>query len=128
MRVRNIAVTNDFEYFEETLIKYLIVNEISYVQVENEFHFSDNIYRLFDYSNKESMEILINSPGQTIVVYSPESLISIEDSFNFKRSDNLYVEAPGRLEMPTKERKTYSKKMVKAHNRMINQTIKNYNR
>ena len=46
-RVRNIIVS-DVEIFEEELIKELIKNEISYVQIENEFHFLDHIYRFYD--------------------------------------------------------------------------------
>lgn len=46
-RVKNILV-NDVETFQEELVKELIKNQISYVQIENEFHFLDYIYRIYD--------------------------------------------------------------------------------
>ena len=46
-RVKNILVS-DVEIFQEELVKELINNQISYVQIENEFHFLDYIYRIYD--------------------------------------------------------------------------------
>lgn len=46
-RVRNLFV-NNLEEFKEQLIKDLIKLGISYVQIDNEFHFSDKIYRFYD--------------------------------------------------------------------------------
>lgn len=46
-RVRNLFV-NNLEEFKEQLIKDLIKLGISYVQIDNEFHFSDRIYRFYD--------------------------------------------------------------------------------
>ena len=45
-RVRNLFV-NNLEEFKEQLIKDLIKLGISYVQIDNEFHFSDKIYRFY---------------------------------------------------------------------------------
>ena len=46
-RVVNILIDN-LEVFEEELIRDLIKNEISYVQIGNEFHFLNHIYRFYD--------------------------------------------------------------------------------
>lgn len=46
-RVSNILV-NNLEEFKEQLIKDLISLGISYVQIDNEFHFLDRIYRFYD--------------------------------------------------------------------------------
>ena len=46
-RVRNILVS-DLETFKEFLIKSLIRNGIEYVNIDNEFHFMDKIYRFYD--------------------------------------------------------------------------------
>lgn len=128
MRVKNIAVL-DVEEFLDVLVKYLILNEISYVQIDNEFHFSNNIYRVFDYNDKEAMKELNNSLVPLIIGCSPEALINIEDTLNFKRcNNNLVNEKKNNLKKIEQEKKTYSKKLVKAHNRMINQVIKNSKR
>ena len=46
-RVRNILVS-DLDTFKEFLIKSLIRNGIEYVNIDNEFHFMDRIYRFYD--------------------------------------------------------------------------------
>ena len=46
-RVKNILVS-DVEIFQEELIQELIKNQISYVKIDNEFHFLDHIYRIYD--------------------------------------------------------------------------------
>lgn len=46
-RVVNILIDN-LEVFEEELIRNLIKNGISYVQIGNEFHFLNHIYRFYD--------------------------------------------------------------------------------
>ena len=46
-RVVNILIDN-LEVFEEKLIRDLIKNGISYVQIGNEFHFLNHIYRFYD--------------------------------------------------------------------------------
>ena len=46
-RVKNVLV-NDVEVFQEELVQELISKEIGYVQIENEFHFLDSIYRIYD--------------------------------------------------------------------------------
>lgn len=62
MRVRNIVISNK-DMFEEALIRDLIKNDISYVQIEDEFHFNDKIYRFFDTTlDKDLIEELLKSP------------------------------------------------------------------
>ena len=46
--VKNYLVSN-YNEFEEMLVRTLIANGISYVKIDNEFHFLDKIYRFYDF-------------------------------------------------------------------------------
>jgi hypothetical protein len=46
-RVRNILVSN-LDSFKELLIRGLIRNNINYLQIDNEFHCFDKIFRFYD--------------------------------------------------------------------------------
>ena len=46
-RVQNFIVS-DLEKFEDALAICLIRNQIDYVQIDNEFHFLDKIYRFYE--------------------------------------------------------------------------------
>lgn len=63
MKVINILIS-DRGIFIEELIKELIDNNISYVQVDNEVHFLDKIYRFYEredmLKNKQLFDNLID--------------------------------------------------------------------
>ena len=78
-RVKRFIVT-DLEEFEENLVKCLIMGGISYVQIEDEFHFLDNIYRFYD--SKKLKEIGFYSSFDTdgiIRIISPFDILCTED-------------------------------------------------
>ena len=53
-RVRNVLVTNR-NLFEDMLVNSLINNNISYLQIEHEFHIFDFIYRFYELEKDESI-------------------------------------------------------------------------
>jgi len=56
MIVKNIIVS-DRVFFTENLVRDLIQHQISYVQIENEFHFLNYIFRFYD-MNKDRQQIM----------------------------------------------------------------------
>ena len=74
-RVVNILIDN-LEVFEEELIRDLIKNGISYVQIGNEFHFLNHIYRFYDL--EKISKLLLQ-----------ESLVITDDIFSKKNAECL---------------------------------------
>lgn len=73
MEVRNILVPEKESFFNG-LVKILGLNGISYVQVDNEIHFQDFIYRLYD---KNSF-IDISDEMAILRVFYPFQLVSLK--------------------------------------------------
>lgn len=126
MRVVNIAVSNK-EYFLEILIRDLISKRISYVQIENEFHFLDHIYRFYDICQdlKEISEPLENKrladPISSVYELFPrndknfgimvvEDKNQVEDSYNEQSFNKIF--------------KTNMKRKIRHQNRVINQRLR----
>lgn len=123
MRVKNILVTNK-SLFIELLIKELINSQVSYVQIENEFHFEDKIFRFFD--KKEYQEAIAKNLAAEIT-----DMINIED-YQANDSDNLGItnvedyKNPKDFEIP--QHPQQNKKIIKKDNKYYNQQIKRNSR
>lgn len=107
-RVRNIMVF-DSEQFQEDLVKELIVNNISYVQIENEFHFLDKIYRIYDLGK-------INC-----------NLFDVTDNFSLFSDDSIKMSFATDISLsgvPQKKNVSYTKKMIREDNRRANDRFK----
>lgn len=94
-RVSNIFV-NDLKEFKEQLIQDLISLGISYVQIDNEFHFLDRIYRFYD---KEEIRLRF----------------AIEN-----------VEVIGKKVVKTASHKLINKQLIKRDNRICNNKLNNF--
>lgn len=122
MRVINIAVNNK-DYFIELLIRDLISEGISYVQIENEFHFLDHIYRFYDVKqDREQIKKLSDAKN----IFS-EIALSL-NFLDFDEPDRFLgvTVAEGRVynEFPVKPSRPNMKKMIKQQNRMVNQRLR----
>lgn len=86
MEVKNILV-EDKEKFLNGLLKILGLNGISYVQVDNEIHFQDFIYRLYD----KNSSIDISDEMAIVRVFYPFQLVSLknEEEKNHKGMINV---------------------------------------
>lgn len=124
-RVRNIVVSN-VEIFEEELIKELIKNEISYVQIENEFHFLDHIYRIYDLEfvakvfSQEQEDLL-----DGIFVRVPETLSKQTYPMSTKeRIEYIPNDYPSKIDF-YKDNDNYkmNKKLIKQQNRQVNRIM-----
>ena len=132
-RVRKVLVS-DWERFRELLIRSLIKYNISYLQIDNEFHFFDRIFRFyeFDMANKlindgveffgqeddvlrmfVESDLIFSKNARDIenVFLSPEEIEYFEDKEETKLSGNKSVPA-------------FNKKKIKRDNYMLGQKIK----
>lgn len=115
-RVVNILIDN-LEVFEEELISDLIKNEISYVQIGNEFHFLNHIYRFYDLE-KISKLLLQESLVITDDIFSKknaECLKDIIDDTSFSEN-NRYLQD---INLVPK----LNKNLIKRQNRIANKII-----
>ncbi len=128
MRVVNVAVSNK-EYFLEILVRDLISRGVSYVQIENEFHFLDHIYRFYDVK-QDWNQIVHFLENQKLA----DSLSSVFGLFPLDNQDKnmgiMVVEEKNQVMDDYGEQssnnffKTNMKKMIKQQNRMINQRLR----
>lgn len=121
MKVKNILVENRNE-FQELLIRELINNEISYVQIENEFHFLDKIYRFYDFD-----EISYIDFDRYLKFDSLDTVFNIIDISNLDNNCiGFYKEDNSNFS--DKKIKYQTKKSIKYNNKSINQKIKRLNK
>ena len=127
MIVKNIVVS-DRDFFTENLVRDLIQHQISYVQIENEFHFLNYIFRFYD-MNKDRQQImrLVDTRNIFDEIAVVPSLLEIKEKDPFLG----VTVAEGRVvsDFPVKEHnKPNMKKMIKIQNRRINQQLRQVRR
>lgn len=133
-RVRNILVS-DLETFKEFLIKSLIRNGIEYVNIDNEFHFMDRIYRFYDVKLLSKLIdegiVIFGKEEEMVRILSAESLMFARESADIEKAF-IDFEPVDEKEVSFKEVNRsipkYNKSMVKRQNRMLNQRLKNNKR
>ena len=123
MIVKNIVVS-DRDFFTENLVRDLIRHQISYVQIENEFHFLNYIFRFFD-MHKDRQQIMSLADNRNIF----DEIAVVPSLLEIKEQDSFLgvTMAEGRVvnDFPVKERnKPNMKKMIKIQNRRINQQLR----
>ena len=127
MIVKNIVVS-DRDFFTENLVRDLIRHQISYVQIENEFHFLNYIFRFFD-MHKDRQQIMSLADNRNIF----DEIAVVPSLLEIKEQDSFLgvTMAEGRVvnDFPVKERnKPNMKKMIKIQNRRINQQLRQVRR
>lgn len=136
-RVRKVLVS-DWERFKELLIRSLIKYNISYLQIDNEFHFFDKIFRFYDFdmANKlinDGVEFFGQEDDVLRIFVESDLLFSKtkEDIENiFLSSDDIqYYEEKEEVKInANKSIPAFSKKKVKRDNYMLKQKIKHNKR
>ena len=120
-RVKYIIV-GEKELFIENLLRHLIRKGIGYVQIENEFHFLDNIIRVLDPVDDRYLIMNDFIEENPILVGNDyiKSLLDTDEKDYFDLFDDLE---------PIKEEKVYQKSNFKFNNRLnnriVNEKIKN---
>ena len=127
MIVKNIVVS-DRDFFTENLVRDLIRHQISYVQIENEFHFLNYIFRFFD-MHKDRQQIMRLADNRNIF----DEIAVVPSLLEIKEQDSFLgvTVAEGRVvnDFHVKERnKPNMKKMIKIQNRRINQQLRQIRR
>lgn len=129
MRVRNILVTEKDDFLE-LLIRELIRDGISYVQIENEFHFLDHIYRFFSAdeilqvkeSDNDKLKYIVFSPIDLVFCKKEEDLVQM-----FSRADEASI-CESNTDFshlaPTKNVPAINKQLIKQQNRRVAQQLK----
>lgn len=122
MKVKNILVTCEKDIFIDLLIKELINNEISFVQVENELHFEDNIYRFYD---KKDYDVAVKQSIEVLHILDIPFIFANEIKTPLLDDVITRVEGNTRLNMESnKGRKRITKNYIKSENQKYNQYIK----
>ncbi len=132
-RVRNILVS-DLDAFKEFLIKSLIRNGIEYVNIDNEFHFMDRIYRFYDVKLLSKLIdegiVIFGKEDDMVRILSAESLMFARDKVDIEKA---FIGFEPEVEEVTFKKKgssipKYNKSMIKRQNYMLNQKLKNNRR
>ena len=129
-RVRNIIVTG-YDDFVEYLIKDLTKIGINYVQIGNEFHFLDRIYRFYD--TKLHRDIILSQDKfieENCIVCNPLDMALLKErdafeSFFKKFEDGFFVEVVN--DCPFENDQVYeplNKRNIKKNNYSINKILK----
>lgn len=135
MIVKNIFVT-DQEAFLDALLRELIREEIGYVQIENEVHFLDHIYRFLPVKNSQTMIVRGQEPTERQRVFSSidvvfcrnreslDRLISAMDGSSYTATADTFPS----LGRENRESKQLRKQLIKSQNRAVNQRLKQIKR
>lgn len=130
-RVRNFVVTNR-EVFCDALARKLCQMQIPYVQVENEFHFNDKIYRFFNLSESLELECVasfVNLDKDRIVTLQPQSLLFAKDKEDLGRilsaEQDVVVTSTDITFEDKRKNKFQARQMFKQDNKMIKQKLRN---
>lgn len=131
--VRNYVVT-DREKFCDAMASSLCKMGISYVQIENEFHFDDKIYRFFNFGEAIELDELVTFvclDREKVLTLSPSEFLFVRDQEDLGRMlDPLGQEVfreTEHVDYEEDKRKNFGnqKQLRKHDNKMVNQRIKN---
>lgn len=131
-RVRNFVVSNK-EVFCDVLARTLCEKQISYVQIDNEFHFMDKVCRF--YSFEESLGVnkileFVSAGKDKIILLNPENLMLARDEDEFGRlfstpQEKIVCTDRCNLDkVETNKGFTYTKQRRRVDNKINNQKIK----
>jgi len=130
----NYDLVSDLDTFKEFLIKSLIRNGIEYVNIDNEFHFMDKIYRFYDVKLLSKLIdegiVIFGKEDEMVRILSAESLMFARDKADI---ENAFIGFEPEVEEVTFKKKgssipKYNKSMIKRQNYMLNQKLKNNRR
>lgn len=131
-RVRNFVVSNK-EMFCDYLARSLCKMQVQYVQIDNEFHFNDKIYRFYNFEECLELDgkvVFVSLDKERLVSLNPQDLLFTRTSEDLVRylepQDELIGDVAGvkyKDERPVEKRA--SKQLIRRDNKMVNQRIKN---
>ena len=132
-RVRNFVVSNK-EVFCDLLARTLCKMQVDYLQIENEFHFSDKILRF--YSFEECLELngqvcFVSLDKDKIVSLDPQNLLFARDKDALERvfltpDEEIISSLEPQVEFPREQKRgfSYTKQKRRKDNKLVNQRLK----
>ena len=131
--VRNYVVT-DREKFCDAMARTLCKMQISYVQIDNEFHFNDKIYRFYNFG--EVIELteqvsFVCLDREKVLTLSPSGLLFTREKDDLARmldplqADVISTPEEVTFEDKRQKNKVNVKQLRKHDNKMVNQRLRN---
>lgn len=129
-RVRNYVVSNK-EMFCDYLASSLCKMQVQYVQIENEFHFNDKIYRFYSFDECLELQgqvVFVSMDKDKLISLSPQDLLFARDKDDLGRllspEQDLIKEVP-EVRFEDKRKVPFnSRKTIREDNKKVNQKIK----
>lgn len=133
--VRNYVVT-DREKFCDAMARALCQMQISYVQIENEFHFNDKIYRFYNFGEEIELSEQVSFvclDREKVLSLSPCDLLFAKDTMDLNRlldpmEDMIVPSEDISYEEEKPKQKVNVRRVMRHDSKMINQRIKNSHR
>lgn len=126
MKVHNILINRKDEYIE-LLVRGLIKYGINYLQIDNEIHFDNRIFRFYDIKDdiEEIKKIKIDEDLSDVRIINVDELEKLEEenklqelSYQFQIFEPKNEETKEKTPVPK-----LNKKLIKDYNKKINKRI-----
>ena len=130
-RVRNYVVSNK-ELFCDFLASYLCKMQVEYVQIDNEFHFNDRIYRFYSFDECLQLQgnvVFVGIDKDKLISLSPQDLLFNREVDSLERllhpEESMIMDVP-EIRFDDKKKNNFpSRKSIRENNKKVNQKIKN---
>lgn len=130
-RVRNYVVSNK-ELFCDYLASSLCKMQVEYVQIDNEFHFNDRIYRFYSFDECLQLQenvVFVGIDKDKLISLSPQDLLFNREVDSLERllhpEDSMIMDVPEIRFDDKKKNNFHSRKSIRENNKKVNQKIKN---
>ena len=133
-RVRNYVVSNK-ELFCDFLASSLCKMQVEYVQIDNEFHFNDRIYRFYSFDECLQLQgnvVFVGIDKDKLISLSPQDLLFNREVDSLERllhpEESMIMDVP-EIRFDDKKKNNFpSRKSIRENNKKVNQKIKNSHR
>ena len=130
-RVRNYVVSNK-ELFCDFLASSLCKMQVEYVQIDNEFHFNDRIYRFYSFDECLQLQgnvLFVGIDKDKLISLSPQDLLFNREVDSLERllhpEESMIMDVP-EIRFDDKKKNNFpSRKSIRENNKKVNQKIKN---
>ena len=130
-RVHNYVVSNK-ELFCDFLASSLCKMQVEYVQIDNEFHFNDSIYRFYSFDECLQLQgnvVFVGIDKDKLISLSPQDLLFNREVDSLERllhpEDSMIMDVPEIRFDDKKKNNFHSRKSIRENNKKVNQKIKN---
>lgn len=130
-RVRNYVVSNK-ELFCDFLASSLCKMQVEYLQIDNEFHFNDSIYRFYSFDECLQLQgnvVFVGIDKDKLISLSPQDLLFNREVDSLERllhpEDSMIMDVPEIRFDDKKKNNFHSRKSIRENNKKVNQKIKN---